>query len=71
MHVCATSGVLEILAIGFAVLLPQCRLIHTLTLYVLHSLVGRNQFPSNFCVQSKIFCSMEFCEVDIVANVPL
>jgi hypothetical protein len=71
MHVCETSGVLEILAIGFAALLPQCRLIDTLTLYVLNSLVGKNQSLSNFCVQSQIFYSMEFCEVVIVANVPV
>jgi hypothetical protein len=57
------------LYLGFAAPLPEHHLLHVLIVYVLHSLMGRNQSPLKFSVRPEIFCDMEFFEVDIFAGI--
>jgi hypothetical protein len=51
--------------LGLAALLPEHHL-HAVIGHIMHSRVGVNDFPSKFCVHSQMFCSVEFCKVDIV-----
>lgn len=46
------------LYLGFAALLPKHHLPHAI-IQILYSLRRRNQFPSNFCVCSYIFCNVD------------
>lgn len=43
---------------------PEHNFFHAIVVHVLHSLVGRNQSPSKFCVHSQTFCSVELYKVD-------
>jgi hypothetical protein len=52
------------LYLGLA-LLPEHHLCHTVIVHVLHSLVGRNESSSKFCVHSQMFC-----DVAIAASIP-
>lgn len=41
---------------------------YSVLVHVLHSLVGRCQSPSEFCVRYQIFCNVQSCQVSIVAG---
>jgi hypothetical protein len=59
------------LYLGFTGLLPEYQLLQAIVAHVLHLLMGRNQSPSKSYIHSQMFYNMEFCEVDIIAGIPL
>jgi hypothetical protein len=56
--------------LGFGALLPAHHHLHAIIIHALHSLMGRNECPTEFSVYSEIFCDVEFCEADVVASIP-
>jgi hypothetical protein len=59
-----TPVLLEFLLVpSFLVLLPEHHLLYAAVVHVLHSFVGKNQFPLQFCVRFRTLCNVEHCDV--------
>lgn len=56
------------LYLGSVAQLPERDLLHTIAVYIVHSLAVKKESLSEFCVRFQVFCDVQCCHVGSVAG---